>query len=122
MIKTIRDALDRGARTIYLNNGTQIVHLDHGQTYDAVCPPKKIGGTYRYRWIFCRIIGNRGLEYEDILYGMDKYQGKDRLCFTTDDAIFGFDFILSERDMNRYISLCGGIDEYRTGYWCNGWD
>jgi hypothetical protein len=107
---TIRNAIYRGARDIYLNNGTCIVHLDHGQTYDAVCPPKKIDGINRYRWIFCRITRVGGLEHKEELYQMDKY--KD---------ILHYDFILSERDMNYYISLCGGIDEYRTDYWAKGW-
>ena len=107
---TIREAIKKGARCIYLNNGTQITHLDHGQNYDAVCPPKKINGNRTYRYVFCRITRIGGLEYQKELTGMDKY--KD-VCH--------YDYILKERDMNHYISLCGGIDEYRTDYWINGW-
>lgn len=107
---TIRNAIDSGARIIILNNGTRITHLDHGQTYDAVCPPRKIQGKYRYRNIFCRMTRDGGLEHRIELEKMDKYE--DVLCY---------DYILSERDMNHYISLCGGIDEYRTDYWNTGW-
>lgn len=101
---TIREAIDKGIRCIYLNNGTQIVHLDHGKNSDAVCPPKEINGHMVYRYIFCRITRNGGCEFKKELETMDKY--KD-VCH--------FDYILKERDMNYYISLCGGIDKYRTG-------
>lgn len=109
-MKTIRNAIDAGARTIILNNGTQITHLDYGQTWDAVCPPKKINGVNRYRWIFCRVTRVGGLEHMTELNKMDRFK----------DALH-YDYILSERDMNHYISLCGGIDEYRTDYWASGW-
>lgn len=102
-MRTIRNAIDAGARTIYLNNGTQITHMDYGQTYNAVCPPKKINGINRYRWICCRITRVGGVEHKIELEKMDRLH--DHLHY---------DYILSERDMNHYISLCGGINEYRT--------
>ena len=107
---TIREAIKSGARSIYLNDGALIVHLDHGQTFDAVCPPKEIDGNTVYRYIFCRITRVGGLNHKTELEQMDRY--KD---------VMHYDYILSERDTNHYISLCGGIDEYRTDYWANGW-
>ena len=109
-MKTIRDAIRKGAREIYLNDGTLIVHGDHGRSWDAVCPPKEINGKLVYRWIFCRITNTqKRLDFE-FLKANDKYCDPLR-----------YDYILSERKMNEFINSCGGIDEYRTDYWCGGY-
>lgn len=110
-MKTIREAINSGARDIYLNNRTLIVHLDHGQTWDAMCPPKTIQGKKVYRWITCRITNTcNPICHKEILkpYALD--WGKT-----------GPDYIVPERIMNIFISLNGGIDEYRTDYWSGGW-
>lgn len=108
-METIRDAIATGARAIYLNNGTQIIHLDHGQTWEAVCPPKIINGKRVYRWICCKITCTTGMMVgKEILkpYAMD---------------YLGLDYIVPEKMLNLFIHLNGGIDEYRTDYWCKGW-
>ena len=115
-MKTIRDAISRGAWVIYLNNGTEITHLDHGQTWDAVCPPKIINGKPVYRWVFCRVskpitkTDKKGIEYKEIIapYALDF----EKKCL---------DFIIPERELNLFINLNGGIDEYRTDYWAEGY-
>ena len=109
-MKTIREAINAGARSIYLNSGVLIVHCDHGLTYDAMCPPKFINGKPVYRWLFCRITNFGGINHLDFLKAKDKYHDP-----------LQYDFILSERDMNEFISLEGGIDEYRTMYWVRDW-
>ena len=109
-MRTIREAIENGARSIYLNDGTLIVHLDHGQTYDAVCPPKNINGKKVYRWIFCRITNTQKRLNRVFLQSKDKY--KDPLHL---------DYILSERNLNEFINDCGGIDDYHTMYWARDW-
>ncbi len=108
-MKTVRDALSTGARDIYLNNGTLIVHLDHGQTWDAVCPPKTIDGKRVYRWLCVRITNT---------YGTMK--GKDDLKKRAVDHL-ELDYIIPEKELNLFINLNGGIDEYRTDYWNEGY-
>ena len=110
-MKTIREAFDTGARTVYLNNHVQITHLERGLPYsERTCPPKIIDGKPVYRQIFCRITGVTDGNVWEFLKKADRYED-----------VLGYDFILSEKDMNHFINLCGGIDSYRTDYWNVGW-
>ena len=110
-MRTIREAINIGARSIYLNDGTLIVHLDHGRT-DAMCPPKMIDGKPVYRWLYCRITNTKRKMHFDFLKEKDKLH-----------SIYPYiDYVLSEHDMNEFISLSGGIDEKNTMYWANPWD
>jgi len=108
-MRTIREVLATGARDIYLNNGTLIVHLDHGQTWDAVCPPKIKNGKRVYRTLCVRITNT---------YGTMKGK-KDLQKYAMDNL--GLDYIIPEREMNLFINQNGGIDKYHTDYWNTGW-
>ena len=117
-MKTIREAINRGAKIVYCNSGLSFELPDMwGSAYQAISPPKMIQGKPVFRWVFIS------------LYGEDNPKAnsssiKHRSMFT-DDGFCYFrenDYVAREREVNELISDNGGIDIYRTSYWINGWD
>ena len=105
----IREAISRGVHVIYTRNNTRIVHLDHGQTWDAVCPPKIKNGKKVWRWLCVGITNDvqpiNGIE------DIEKY----KMLYSDHD------YIIPERELNLLIAINGGIDVYQTDYWNTGW-
>ena len=111
MMKTIRDAINIGAREVQLVNGTYIRLPDIGQGDFGIAPPKNINGKKVYRWIFCLVQKNRntkGLE--------DLARRKMGEPFRSDE------YCIPEREMNLFISENGGISEYGTRFWIDQFD
>ena len=112
---TIRKALEEarkyGGHTIYTNNGTEIIPLELGACkYDAIGKIKMIDGKKVFREIFCKVIPSTRTRYMDVIE-------KHTMYFPDENGYSYFsqgEYVIPERDMNLFISLNGGIDEYNT--------
>lgn len=115
MEMTIRKAIEEtykyGGRIIYTNNGTKIIPLDFGAAdYDAIGKIKTINGKKVYRKIFCEVKPSTCTRHMDVI---EKYT----MYLPDEDGYSYFrqgTYVIPERDMNLFISLNGGIDEYQT--------
>lgn len=112
---TVRECIKQmrkyGADRIYLWNGTEIRILEIN------CPPeysyskiKIINGERIMRRIFCQIKPTKHTSHMDVVqeFCMHFPEIGDRNIFRPDE------YIIDEREMNLFIKLNGGIDEYRT--------
>lgn len=112
---TIRKAIEKarkyGGHTIYTNNGTEIIPLELGASeYDSIGKIKMINGKKVYREIFCEVKPSKHTRYMDVIE-------KHTMYFPDENGYSYFnqgEYVIPERDMNLFISLNGGIDEYRT--------
>ena len=115
MEMTIRKAIEEtrkyGGRVIYTNNGTEIIPLEYGACkYDAIGKIKMIDGKKVFREIFCEVKPSTRTRHMDVI---EKYT----MYFPDENGYSYFnqgEYVIPERDMNLFISLNGGIDEYRT--------
>lgn len=109
--KAIEEARKYGGRSIYTNNGTEIIPLELGASeYDSIGKIKKINGKKVYREIFCEVKPSTRTRYMDVIE-------KHTMYFPDENGYSYFrqrEYVIPERDMNLFISLNGGIDEYRT--------
>lgn len=110
-MRTIREAISTGTKEVFTNNGTSIFLPDIGQGDWGIAPPKTIQGKPVYRWIFCWIKSSRKTVFLDDLE--NRKMGK---------PFRNTDYCIPERELNLFIALNGGIDEYRTRYWVDQWD
>ena len=109
-ITTVRGWISAGASEIACNNSTYINFLNQ-RDY----PPKIINGKPVYRKLLCSIVPPYIVKEQshiniDDLPGIAELKAKG--CW-----VGGWDFVIRERDLNHFISLNGGIDEYATWYW-----
>ena len=114
-MKTVREAMSAGVRTIYCNSGLIINISDvYGNEWETMSYVKNIDGKPVPRWIFCTL----GSMYKnrDAL----NYIGVDDLIKAKRHISY-HDFSVRERELNLLIALNKGIDEYQTMYWVNGW-
>lgn len=108
----VREAIEKmrryGEWSIYTNNGTEIFLLDlHSSEWDCIGKIKIIDGRKVYRDIFCEV---RPSNYTRHLEVIEKYT-----MYDPNDSYFREnEYVIPERDMNLFISLNGGIDEYKT--------
>lgn len=113
-MRTIREAIDAGVKMVYLNNGAVIYLLDVGHRQDtAISTVKKINGKYVYRRIYCEVKGNADVS---AIRNMCMHRPDLGVTFFNEN-----EYLIREREMNMFINANGGIDEYRTDYWINGW-
>lgn len=109
--KAIEEARKYGGRVIYTNNGTEIIPLDYGACeYDAIGKIKVIDGKKVFREIFCEVKPSKHTRYMDVIE-------KHTMYFPDENGYSYFnqgEYVIPERDINLFISLNGGIDEYRT--------
>lgn len=109
--KAIEEARKYGGRSIYTNNGTEIIPLELGASeYESIGKIKMINGKKVYREIFCVVKPSARTRYMDVI---EKYS-----MYSPDEKGYSYfrkgDYVIPERDMNLFISLNGGIDEYQT--------
>lgn len=99
---TIRECLERmrkvGAYVIYTKNGLKITTETCWDPDCAMSTIKMIDGKRVKRYIFCTINESKA-QHLDVI---EKYH------------IDGNVYIIKERDMNLFMNLNGGIDEYNT--------
>ncbi len=99
---TIRECLERmrkvGAYVIYTKNGLKITTETCWDPDWVMSTIKMIDGKRVKRYIFCTIDESKA-QHLDVI---KKYH------------IDGNDYIIKERDMNLFLNLNGGIDEYNT--------
>lgn len=109
--KAIEEARKYGRRSIYTNNGTEIIPLELGASeYDSIGKIKMINGKKVYREIFCEVKPSTRTRYMDVIE-------KHTMYFPDENGYSYFrqgEYVIPERDMNLFINLNGGIDEYRT--------
>ena len=112
---TVREAIKnirkyRGYRII-TRNGTEIVLLDlHASEWDSIGKIKVINGERIHRTIFCEIKPSKRTCHMEVI---EKYT----MYFPNENGYSYFrdgEYDVPERDMNLFISLNGGIDEYLT--------
>lgn len=108
--KAIEEARKYGGRVIYTNNGTKIIPLDLGAADYAIGKVKIINGKKVYRTIYCDVEFSKRTKHTDVI---EKYS-----LYTPDEKGYSYfrkgSYDIPERDMNLFISLNGGIDEYLT--------
>ena len=116
-MRTVRDAINAGVRTIYCNSGLIIDMEDvHMSEYEMMSTVKHINGKRILRWIFCNL--GSSFKNRDAL----DYPGVDDLIKAKRSMLYNtHDFIAREREVNLLIALNKGIDEYQTMYWVTGW-
>lgn len=108
----VREAIESmrryGGTSIYTKNGTEIFLLDlHSNEWDCIGKIKTIDGRKVYRDIFCEV---RPSNYTRHLEVIEKYT-----MYDPNDSYFREnEYVIPERDMNLFVSLNGGIDEYQT--------
>lgn len=112
---TIREAIKnirkyRGYRII-TQNGTEIVLLDlYTSEWDSIGKIKVINGEKVHRTIFCKIKPSKCTCHMEVI---EKYA----MYFPDENGYSYFrdsEYNIPERDMNLFISLNGGVDEYLT--------
>lgn len=110
-MKTIRDAIDKGAKTVYCNNGLTIELPDrHCRLDECMFPPKIIQGKPVFRWVFVSLHGqNRE--------GVDISAIEHRSLCVPPYYFHKNDYLAREREINELIFDNGGIDDYYTSYW-----
>jgi len=109
-ITTVREWISAGASEIACKNFTYVRFLNQSDY-----PPKIIKGKPVYRKLLCSIVPPYSKKEQshinlDDLPGVAELKAKG--CW-----VGGLDFVIRERDLNHFISLNGGIDEYATTYW-----
>ena len=111
---TVRECIKQmrkyGADRIFLWNGTEIrileTHCDPEYSYGKI---KIINGRPVMRSIYCEIKPTKHTVHMDIVQDFCLYSPTaERNYFRSDE------YIVKEREMNLFIKLNGGIDEYRT--------
>lgn len=110
-MKTIREAIDAGAKTVYLNNGTyfNIENMSNpGLMFGRI---KIINGKKVARWLLITVIANDKTD-ESAIKHRNQYVPELDCCYFNNN-----DFLCKENEINAFITNNGGIDEYRTGYW-----
>lgn len=114
-VMKVREAIERirryGGTSIYTNNGTEIVLLDLcNSEWDCIGKIKVIGGKKIYRDIFCQVKPSKLTRHMEVIekYTMYFPDGNGYSYFDNDE------YVIPERDMNLFVSLNGGIDEYQT--------
>lgn len=110
-MRTIREAINSGAREICLVNKTRIYLPDIGQGFSGIQPPKYINGKPVYRWLFCRIQENKRTK------GIGDLENR-KMGY----PFLPNEYIIPEREINLFISINGGIDEYFTRFWVDQFD
>lgn len=114
-MRTIREAINAGAREIICVNGVKIqLHdrfSDGSQCFGSI---KVIDGNPVFRWIFFSVCGNKA----------NTNAIKNRCMFVNDGFCYfrENDYISREKEVNEFINDNGGIDEYRTMFWVNQYD
>ena len=111
----VREAIERirryGGTSIYTNNGTEIVLLDlcNGE-WDCIGKIKVIGGKKIYRDIFCQVKSSKLTRHMEVIekYTMYFPDANGYSYFNEDE------YVIPEHDLNLFVSLNGGIDEYQT--------
>lgn len=109
--EAIRKAVRYGSFMLYTGNGTQIRLLDIcNSPYDCIGKIKVVKGERIYRDIFCAVTKAPETQHMDVIERYSMYVPDDNGCsYFCDD-----EYTIPEKDMNLFISLNGGIDEYRT--------
>ena len=112
---TVREAIEKarrfGGNSIITNNGTEIFLLDlHASEWDSIGKIKVINGKRIHRTIFCEIKPSKCTCHMEVI---EKYT----MYFPDENGYSYFrdsEYNIPERDMNLFISLNGGVDEYLT--------
>ena len=112
---TVREAIKKvrrfGGNSIITNNGTEIFLLDlHASECDSIGKIKVINGEKIHRTIFCEIKPSKHTCHMEVIE-------KHTVYFLDENGYPYFrdgEYDIPERDMNLFISLNGGINEYQT--------
>lgn len=116
-MKTIREAINSGAREIVCWNGTRLrlydKFADGSQAYGTI---KVINGKPVFRWIFFSVHDDEHTNYSAISHRCQFRPDLDYNYFCQNE------YIAREREVNEFIHDNGGIDEYRTMFWVNQYD
>ena len=109
--EAIKEARRFGGHSIITNNGTEIVLLDlHNGEWDSIGKIKVINGEKIHRTIFCEIKPSKHTCHMEVIE-------KHTMYFPDENGYSYFrdgEYDIPERDMNLFISLNGGINEYQT--------
>ena len=114
-MKTIREAIARGAKEVYCNNGLIIKLPDRYCRLDeCMFPPKMIQGKPVFRWVFIDLHKKQDSDISAV---------KHRSLYVDGDFCYFHEneYLAKEREVNELISDNGGIDKYRTTYWIDDW-
>lgn len=109
--QAIEEARKYGGHILFTNNGTKITLLDlHNSEWDCIGRIKTINGKKVFRDIFCDVKPSKGTKHMDVIGKYTMYDPDENgYSYFRED-----EYVIPERDMNLFVSLNGGIDEYAT--------